>query len=328
VRRREFIAGLGSAAAWPVVARAQQGERMRRIGVLMALAEADPRAQAYFAAFRQGLATLGWNAGSNLRIDVRWAAGDVQRAASFAKELVALQPDAILAHTTPVTAAIQRETKIIPIVFLSVADPVGSGFVESLSHPGGNVTGFTNLEATLVEKWLELLKEIAPRTTRVAVMFNPQTAPYAEYFLGPLQAVAPKLGVTTFTTPVRSDDDIEAAFRKMASDQGSGLIGMTDGFMYVHRKLIIELAARHKIPAISFVRDVPEEGGLISYGDPPELFARAAPYVARILRGAKPAELPVQAPTKFELVINLKTAKALGLEVPHSLLARADEVIE
>jgi putative ABC transport system substrate-binding protein len=328
MRRREFIAGLGGAAAWPLAARAQQNERVRRVGVLLLFAETDPKAQAYFAAFRQGLAALGWSGGSNLHIDLRWSAGDVQHAASFAKELVALQPDVILAHTTPLTAAIQRETKTIPIVFVSVSDPVGSGFVESLSHPGGNVTGFTNLEATLVEKWLELLKEIAPRITRVAVMFNPQTAPYAKYYLGPLQAVAPKLGVTTFTAPVRSDDDIEAAFTKMTSDQGSGLIAMTDGFMYVHRKLIIELTARHNIPAISFIRDVPVEGGLISYGDPPELFARAALYVDRILRGAKPTELPVQAPTKFELVINLKTAKALGLTVPPSLLARADEVIE
>jgi putative tryptophan/tyrosine transport system substrate-binding protein len=329
MRRREFIAALGGALVSPLAVRAQQAERMRRIGVLMGWAEADPVAQAEFTAFRQGLAALGWSEGSNLRIDLRWSAADISRAASFAKELVALQPDAILASTTPVTAAIQHETKVIPIVFVHVSDPVGSGFVESLPHPGGNTTGFINLEATLVEKWLELLKEIAPRTTRVAVMFNPQTAPYAEYYLSQLQAVAPKLGVTPFTTPVRSDDDIGNAFTKIAIDRGIGLISMIDSFMFVHRKLIIELAAHYKIPAISFVTDMTVEGGLISYStDVIDLFVRAAPYIDRILRGAKPTELPVQGPTKFELVINLKTAKALGLDVPPALLGRADKVIE
>src|SRR5271165_1833923 len=218
MRRRTFIAALGGVAAWPVLARAQQADRMRRIGVLMAYAETDPQAQADFAAFRQGLATLGWSEESNLRIDLRWSAGDINRAATLAKELVALQPDAILANTTPVTAAIQHETMAIPIVFVQVGDPVGSGFVDSLPRPGGNITGFINLEATLVEKWLELLKEIAPRTIQVAVMFNPQTAPY-EYYLRPLQAAAPKLGVMTFPTPVRSDNDIETVITKMARDR-------------------------------------------------------------------------------------------------------------
>jgi putative tryptophan/tyrosine transport system substrate-binding protein len=329
MRRRAFIAALGGAAVWPLAAHAQQPNRVRRIGVLMGYAETDPTAQAFLATFRQGLAALGWSEGNNLYIELRWTAGNINRAVSFAKELVALQPDAILASTTPITAAIQHETTTIPIVFVHVADPVGSGFVESLAYPGGNITGFLNMEGTLAEKWLELLKEIAPRTIRVALMFNPQTAPYAEYYLRPLQAVAPKLGVTTFTTPVRSADDIETVFTKMSPDRGDGLIPMNDSFMFVHRKLIIDLAARYKIPAIDFVREVPAEGGLISYGVvTADLFARAAQYVDRILRGAKPAELPVQAPTKFELVINLKTAKALGLDVPPSLLALADEVIE
>jgi putative tryptophan/tyrosine transport system substrate-binding protein len=329
VRRREFIAGLGGAAAWPLAARAQQPDKTRRIGVLMGYAETDPRVQRVFAAFRQRLAALGWSEGSNLHIDLRWTAGDINRTSSLAKELVALQPDVILTGGTPNTVAIHRQTQTIPIVFVHVSDPVGSGFVEGLSHPDGNITGFLNLEATLAEKWLELLKEIAPRTLRTAVMFNPQTAPYAEYYLGPLHSAATKLGVTLFPSPVWSDDEIEVALAKIARDEGSGLIEMIDGFMYLHQKSIIELTARYKIPAISFDRVVTVEGGLISYGvDTTDLFVRAAPYIDRILRGARPAELPVQGPTKFELVINLKTASALGLTVPPTLLARADEVIE
>jgi putative ABC transport system substrate-binding protein len=329
MRRRAFIAALGSAATWPLVARAQRPERVRRVGALMGFAEADPEAQALYAAFRQGLAALGWIVGSNLRADLRWGAGDINRASSYAKELVAQQPDVILAHTTPVTAAVQNETKAIPIVFVAVSDPIGSGFVESLARPGGNITGFINLEATLVEKWLELLKEIAPRTTTVAIMFNPRTAPYAEYYLKPLYDAAPMLGVTAYAAPVQSDDDIETVIANLARERGSGIISMTDSFMVVHRKLIIELTARHKIPAISFLRSDPSEGGLVSYGTPArDLFARAAPYVDRILRGAKPTDLPVQVPTKYELAINLKSAKALGLTIPPALLLRADEVIE
>jgi putative ABC transport system substrate-binding protein len=330
MRRREFIKLIASGAtAWPLVARAQQPERMRRIGILMGRAESDPQAQTRVAAFKQGLAALGWSEGSNLRIDLRWSAGDINRAASLAKELMALQPDAILADTTPGTAAIQHETKSVPIVFVAVNDPVGSGFVESLPRPGGNLTGFLNLEATLAEKWLELLKEIAPPTTRVAVPFNPQTAPFAEYYLGPLQAMARKLGVTLFPTSVGNEDDIETAIRQIASAPGGGLILMSDSFLFVHRKLILDLTARHKIPAINPIRELTMEGGLISYGvEGTDLLVRAASYIDRVLRGAKPSELPVQAPTKFELVINLKTAKALGLEIPPSLLARADEVIE
>jgi ABC-type uncharacterized transport system substrate-binding protein len=302
---------------------------LRHVGVLFPVAETDLQAQAWDAAFRKRLDELGWNSGRNVHVEYRWGAASVERIQLFAKELVRLNPDVIFAVATPATAALQAETHTIPIVFTSVSDPVGSGFVASLANPGGNITGFLNMEGALAEKWLELLKEIAPRTIRVALLFNPQTAPYAEYYLKPLQAVAPKLGVTTFTTPVRSADDIEAVFTKMSPDGGDGLIPINDSFMFVHRKLIIELAARYKIPAIDFVREVPAEGGLISYGVvTADLFARAAQYVDHTSRGAKPAELPVQAPTKFELVINLKTAKALGLTIPDKLLALADEVIE
>jgi putative tryptophan/tyrosine transport system substrate-binding protein len=329
MRRREFIAALGGAAAWPVVARAQQPDRVRRIGALLGWAEADAISQEMLAAFKQGLASLGWSEGSNLHIDLRWTAGDINRAASFAKELVALQPDVILTGSTPATAAIHRETQTIPIVFVQVTDPIGSGFVESLSHPGGNITGFLNLEATLAEKWLELLKEIAPNTKQVAVMFNPQTAPYAQYYLKPIENMAPKLNITIVSSPVRDDVDIQTPIAELARDQGSGLIAMNDSFIVIHRKSIEELAARHQIPTIYPTKEAAMERGLISYGvDAPDLFSRSALYVDRILHGAKPSELPVQGPINFELVINLKAAKALGLQVPPSLLATADEVIE
>jgi putative ABC transport system substrate-binding protein len=329
MKRREFITLLGGAAALPLAARAQQAERVRRIGVLMGYAENDPEAQSRIAAFKQELAALGWTEGRNLRIDIRWAAGDVNRALAFARELLALQPEVILSNTTPVTAALHRETRTVPLVFVVVSDPVGSGFVVGLARPGGNVTGFINLEASLVEKWLQLLKEIAPRVMRVAVMFNPQTAPYAEYYLRPLEAAAPKVGVKSFTAPVQSEADIAEVIERLAGEPGSGLIAMTDSFMTVHRKLVIDLTTRYKVPSMYFVSNVPSEGGLISYGvDLTDLFRRAAPYVDRILKGEKPADLPVQVPTKFELMVNLKTAKALGLDVPPSILLRADEVIE
>jgi len=330
MKRREFILALGgAAAAWPLGAGAQQAERVRRIGVLMGYAENDPEAQSRIAAFKQELAALGWTEGRNLRIDIRWAAGDVKRAQAFAKELLALQPEVILSNTTPVTAALHRETRTVPLVFVVVSDPVGSGFVVGLARPGGNVTGFINLEASLVEKWLQLLKEIAPRVMRVAVMFNPQTAPYAEYYLRPLEAAAPKVGVKSFTAPVQSEADIAEVIERLGGEPDSGLIAMTDSFMTVHRKLVIDLTTRYKVPSMYFVSNVPSEGGLISYGvDLTDLFRRAAPYVDRILKGEKPADLPVQVPTKFELMVNLKTAKALGLDVPPSILLRADEVIE
>jgi putative ABC transport system substrate-binding protein len=330
MRRRDFINAIAAlAAAWPIVARAQQGDRIRRVGVLMGYAEDDPESQSWLTAFNQRLTALGWTEGRNLRIDTFWAAGDVSRATAFAKKLVTLQPEVILSNTTPVTEALYRVTRKIPLVFVNVSDPVGSGFVESLARPGGSVTGFINLESSLVEKWLELLKEIAPRVTRVAVMFNPQTAPYVEYYLKPLETAASKIDVKTFATPVHSDIDIEAVVAGLERDPRNGLIAMTDSFMTVHRETVIELTAQHKIPLMYYLRDVPAKGGLISYGIHfIDQFQQAASYVDRILRGTRPADLPVQVPTKYELVINLETAKALGLTVPQSILIRADEVIE
>ena len=331
--RRKLLVALGAGAlstvAGPSRVCAQQAERTRRIGAFMFYAESDPEAQLRLAAFKEELAVLGWAEGRNLAFDVRWTAGEIDRAAGLAKELVALKPDVILTHTTPATAALQRETTTIPIVFTAVSDPIGSGFVKSLARPGGNITGFVNLESSMVEKWLELLKEIAPRVTRVGVMFNPKTAPYVEYYLQPLNAVAARFGVKTFTTTVGSESDIEKAIAGLGREPGGGLIVMTDAYMTVHRKSIIELTARHKVPAIYFDASKAVEGGLISYGiDFIDLSRRAAPYVDRILRGAKPADLPVQYPSKFELVINATTAKALGLTIPQSILVRADRVIQ
>jgi putative ABC transport system substrate-binding protein len=329
VGRRELIALLGgaAAAAWPTAVRAQSATP--RIGILMGYAEDDPEAQARLAAFSRRLTALGWSDGRSLRVDTRWTAGSVDLATRYAAELLALRPALIVSNTTPVTAAVRRATSTVPVVFVVVSDPVGGGFVESLARPGGNMTGFVNLEPSMVEKWLELLKQIAPRVARVAVMFNPQTAPYAEYYLKPLQAAAPSFAVQPFAAPVASRADIEQAIVALGREAGGGLIVMTDSFMTVHRKNIVDLTAQHRVPAISFVNSMAREGGLISYGvDIADLFDRAAVYVDRILRGAKPPDLPVRAPTKFELIVNLKTAKALGLTVPPMLLARADEVIE
>ena len=331
ITRRDTLLALFAlgAAARPFTLKAQQPDKMRRIGVVMGFAENDSEAQSRLAAFKEKLAALNWTVGRNLSIEVRWSEGDVNRASMLAKELVALRPEVILSGTTPVTAALQRETRTIPIVFTVVSDPVGSGFVETLARPGGNITGFINLESSLVEKWLQLLKEIAPRVTRVAVMFYPQTAPYVEYYLGPLRAAAPKFGVKTFTAAVRSESDIEEAITRLGREPGGGLIVMTDSFMFVHRRSVIALTARNKVPATYYTSNVPAEGGLLSYGvDILDLFRRAASYVDRILRGGKPAELPVELPAKFELVINLKTAKALGLKIPDVILLRADKVIE
>ena len=317
--------------AWPVAARAQRADRMRRIGVLMAFDENDPKPKSWLSNFTQGLAELGWTDGHTARMDVRWAAGSVDRMRTFAKELVELRPDVIFASTTPVTAALQRETRTIPIVFVIVSlDPVGAGFVAGLARPGGNITGFTNVEAALAGKWLEMLKEIAPRVRRVAIMFNPDTAPGGgAYFLEPFEAAARLLAVEPITARVRSDGEIEAVITSLGHEQ-AGLVLMPDSFMQVHQGTVISLTARNNVPAIG--ADLPgfaKEGGLLSYGaNFPDIFRRAAPYVDRILRGANPGDLPVQAPTKYELVLNLKTAKALGLEVPATVLARADEVIE
>jgi putative tryptophan/tyrosine transport system substrate-binding protein len=296
---------------------------------LMGWAETDPEAKADLAAFVQGLAQLGWAEGRNLRIDYRWANGDVERMRTFAKELVDLQLDVILANTTPVTAALQRETRAIPIVFVIVSDPVGAGLVASLARPGGNITGFINVEASLGGKWLELIKEIAPGVRRVAIMFNPDTAPGGgSYFLSPFEAAARSIAVEPITAPVRSDAEIESVITSLGREQG-GLVLMTDGFMTVHRGAIISLAARYNVPAIYAESNSPKDGGLLSYGaNSLDVFRRAVPYVDRILRGTPPGDLPVQVPSLFELVINLKTAKSLGLTVPPSLLAIADEVIE
>ena len=331
MKRREFIALLGgaAAAAWPLAVRAQKAERMRRIGVLMSFAESDPGAQARVAAFRKGLQELGWAEGRNIHIDVRWAASDAALMQRFAKELVALQPDLILSHNTPTTATLLQQTRTIPIVFAVVSDPVGSGFVESLPRPGGNVTGWTNIEPTMAGKWLELLKEIAPRVARVALLFNPVTAPYAGYYLGPFKAAAASFSLDAIAAPVRDTSELESIIAAQARAPNGGLIVMTDSFLVTHRAEITSLAARYHLPAIYPFRSFVELGGLLSYGnDLVDNFRRAATYSDHILNGATPSDLPVQAPVKFELVINLKTAKALGLDVPSPLLALADEVIE
>jgi putative tryptophan/tyrosine transport system substrate-binding protein len=329
MRRREFITLLGGAAVWPLDARAQQGERMRRIGVLMGYAESDPEGQASFAAFRGGLQKLGWTEGRNILTDTRWGALDAESRQRFAKELVALQPDLILSANTSTTAALLQQTRTIPIIFANIADPVGSGFVASFPRPGGNATGFVLFEPTIAGKWLELLKEIAPRVARVAAVFNPATAPYGEYFLNPFKAAAASFAVEAITAPIRDMSELEAVVAAQAREPNGGLIVMPDIFMNVHRAEVTSLAARYHLPSVYPYRFFTEVGGLLSYGnDSADNYLRAATYVDRILNGEKPSELPVQAPVKFELVINLKAAKALGLDVPLHLQQRADEVIE
>ncbi len=310
--------------------RAQQGERMRRIGVLMAYPENDLEGPAFLAAFREALQKLGWAEDRNIRFDTRWATPeDAEARQRFAKELVALQPDLILSAATPTTTALLQQTRTIPIVFVTVADPVGSGFVASFSRPGGNVTGFQAMVGSLAGKWLELLKEIAPRVARVAVLFNPVAAPYAESYLNPLKAAAASFAVEEIAAPVRDMSELESVVAAQARAPNGGLVVMPDTFTDVHRAEITSLAARYGLPAVYARRIFTELGGLLSYGiDELDSYRRAATYVDRILKGAKPSELPVQAPVKFELVINLKTAKALGLEIPPTLLATADEVIE
>jgi putative ABC transport system substrate-binding protein len=330
MRRREFIQLLGSAAvAWPLAARAQQPDRVRLIGVLMGYAESDPISQSGLAAFRGALTKLGWTEGSNLRIELRWGAADPDRIRTLAKELVDLRPEAICGQTTRVTGALARETRTIPIVFVNIADPIASGFATSLAHPGGNITGFSDLDPALGGKWVELLKEVAPRTVRAALLFNPATvAPLQSYMLS-IQAAASSFAIQASAAPVHASDEIEGIIAAQARNPGGSLIVMPDPFNVVNRELIIALAARCGVPAIYFGRFFAESGGLISYGDVrAESFRQAAGYIDRILKGAKPADLPVQTPTKYELLINLKTAKALGLEVPPTTLARADEVIE
>jgi putative ABC transport system substrate-binding protein len=329
MKRRTFIAGLGSAAAWPLAVRAQQGDRARRIGVLLLGDEDDPREKNLVSSFTQALADLGWIDGRGLRMNVRWYGDDNNRIRALAHELVGLQPDIILTNGSLATVAVQRETRTIPIVFASVGDPVASGLVERLDRPSGNITGITNFEPSLGGKWIELLSEIAPGLKRAAIMFNPDINPVSAYFMPSLETAARSLKVEPITRPVHSDEEIEAIITALGREAGGGLVVIPDVFTTVHRAPIISAAARHSVPAVyvgsGFVRD----GGLLSYGvDPVDIFRRAASYVDRILRGAKPGDLPVQFPTKFEMAVNLKTAKALGLTVPQSILLRADEVIE
>jgi putative ABC transport system substrate-binding protein len=325
IRRREFITLIGGAAAWPLAARAQQGHQ-RRIGILMGVAD-DAETKTWLVAFSQRLEQLGWQAGRNLRIDERWTDGDPERTQRFAGELLAMHPDVIFAFSSIAVAALQRESRTVPIVFTAISDPVGSGFVQRLARPSGNETGFTNFVPTMAAKWLELLKEIAPQVRHAILLFNPQTAPYvSEYYRGPFEAAPPAFGVAAI---VHEMADIEAAMATLAREPGGGLVIPPDNFSYVHRSMIFALAAGHRVPAVYPFRFMAREGGLVSYGvDLGETFPRAAEYIDRILDGTKPADLPVQAPTKYELVINLKTAKALGLEVQPTLFARADEVIE
>jgi putative ABC transport system substrate-binding protein len=331
VRRRGFIALAGAAAlapaAWPLAARAQQA--VKRIGVLMSLPETHSVAQSRVAAFLQQLQHLGWAEGRNIRIDYRWAPPDADSIQRYAKELIALQPDLIVTNNTPVTALTLQQTRTIPIVFVNVSDPVGAGFVASLPRPGGNITGFIDLEGTLGGKWLELLREIAPRVANVSVLFNPITAPSSGYYLNSFKAAALSFGVTAHTVPVRDASELESAVAAQAREPRGGLVVIPDTFMINHRMQITALAVRHRLPAAYPQRSFTEAGGLLSYGvDGLDQYRRAASYVDRILKGARPSELPVQVPVKFELVINLKTAKALGLDVPFLLQQRADEVIE
>jgi putative ABC transport system substrate-binding protein len=327
MRRREFITLLGGAVAWPLAARAQQRERMPRIGVLMNFTSDDPVSQNRLAAFMQGLQELGWTVGRNLQIDYRWGAGNVERYRTFAAELVALTPDVLVTAGAPAVEALQRATRTVPIVFTNVTDPVGGGLVASLARPGGNATGLTLSEYGLSGKWLELLKEIGPRVTRAAVLRDPVAVGIAQF--AAIQAVAPSLQMELSPVDVRDASEIERAVTAFADQPNGGLIATTSASTAIHRELIIALAARHNLPAVYPFRYYVKDGGLISYRpDTHDLFRRAAGYVDRILKGEKPADLPVQAPTKYELVINLKTAKALGLDVPTTLLARADEVIE
>ena len=328
MKRREFITVVGGgAAAWTLAAQAQQP---RRVGVLMSQSDSDTDSRILLAAFTQELAKIGWIDGGNLRLFVRWTASDPDRTLTLAKELVDLQLDVILAHTSPATAALQRETRTIPLVFVVVADPVGQGFVASLSRPAGNITGFVFVESTMMAKWFELLTQIAPSVKRVAIMYNPDTAPAGgAFFLPKFQEAAGPLKTEAVTVHVRSDAEIEAVITSVGKESGNGLAVMPDVFTLAHRAPILSLTALNNVPTVYWDRRFVKEGGLLSYGpDRVDLFRRSASYVDRILRGEKAAELPVQLPVKFEMAVNTVTAKALGLTIPESILLRADEVIE
>jgi putative tryptophan/tyrosine transport system substrate-binding protein len=331
MRRRDVVALLASAAAaWPLAARSQQSAQVRRVGMLIGYEEKDPETQARVATFRQTLEQLGWKEGRNIRINYRFAPASPDEAQLFAKELVAFHPDVLVGNSTPAAAALLRETRTIPIIFVGVSDPVGSHFVASIPQPGGSITGFTNFEPSLIGKWLQILKEVAPSVTRAAVMFNPKTAPdEGAFFLDPFEPIARSLMVEPMIARVTDANEIESAVGALARKPNGSLIIMPDAFNTVHRQLIILLAARYSLPAIYPYRYQAVEGGLLSYGvDTVDLMRRAAPYVDRILKGEKPADLPVQAPVKFELVVNLRAARVIGLTVPAAVIARADEVIE
>jgi putative ABC transport system substrate-binding protein len=328
MKRREFIAGLGGAVALPLASHAQQRERMRRIGALISLDENDAEANRRYSAFTQALAELGWTDGRNVRMDLRWASSDNNRMRALAQELVGLEPDIIFTNATPTTAALRRETRTIPIVFVGLFDPVASRLVERLDRPGGNITGFAFYEASLGGKWIELLSEIAPGLKRAAIMFNPDLAPVSS-FMPSFETAARSLKVASIMAPVHGDVEIERTIIALGREPGGGLVVVVDAFTFVHRAPIILAAARNQVPAVYPQPEFAKDGGLLSYGpDPVDPWRRAATYVDRILRGAKPADLPVQMPTKFEMVVNLKTAKALGLTIPPNLLAVADEVID
>jgi putative ABC transport system substrate-binding protein len=330
MRRRDFIAGLGFAVTCSAAARAQQPGVLRRVGVLIPYGENDPDGRSWLSAVTQELSRLGWTEGRNLRTDVRWAPGSIDPMRTAAKELVGLQPDVILSSSTAATTAFARETRTIPIVFAVVSDPVGDGFVASLPRPGGNITGFISMEAAMAGKWLELLTEIAPGVKRAAAMFNPDMAPGGgSYYLPAFEAAARSLKVTSIAAPVHSDAEIETVITSIGREPGGGLVLMPDNFNNVHRASIIAQAARNNVPAVYFGAVFAREAGLLSFGpDRKDIFRRSASYVDQILRGANPFDLPVQLPVKFEMALNAKTAKALGLNVPQSILLSADEVVE
>jgi putative tryptophan/tyrosine transport system substrate-binding protein len=329
MKRRDFITLLGgAAAAWPIAARAQQADRMRRIGLLVGVAN-DREGQARVSAFKDGLQELGWTDGRNVQIETRFTGADADRIRAYAAELVSFAPDVIVGHTTAVIRALRQATSSIPIVMAAINDPVEQGVVSSLAHPGGNITGFTFIDFQMVGKWLEMLKEAAPGVSRAALMFNPDTASSYYVYLRSFEAEPRSIAVEVAEASVRNTAEIEQAIAKLVREPGGGLIVPPDAFTILHHQLLIRLAEQHRLPAVYAYRTYAAEGGLMSYGpDIYDLFRRSASYVDRILKGAKPADLPVQAPTKYELAIKLKTAKALGLEVPPTLLARADEVIE
>jgi putative ABC transport system substrate-binding protein len=329
MRRRQFITLLGGAATWPLAARAQQAGATRRVGMLMNADETNPEFKAYVAAFVQGLRNLGWIDGQNLHLDLRWAGGNAERARTAATELLRLAPDVILSSSTVNLTALLRQAPTMPIVFVQVSDPVAQGFISNLARPEGNITGFSAYEFSIGGKWVDLLKQMVPGLARVSLMFNPDTSPQSKFFLSSVEAVRPSLGVEVMAAPVHTAADIERAIESMSRQPNSGLILTTDSFLLLQYKLIVDLAARHRVPAMSSDRGFTAIGGLMSYGiDYDSIFRQAAIYIDRILKGVKPATLPVQGPTKFTLIVNVTAAKALGIEVPTSLLLRADEYIE